>query len=98
MRIVRSEFQNFRALLSITVLALVCLPFDVSAQVRTSSSPPNIQDPDALVRDVIHNEMEAQSRDQSLWCYREQRQEDGKPAKTLQVCQTKDGELERLIA
>jgi len=42
--------------------------------------------------------LEAQARDQSLWCYREQHQEDGKPDKTLQVCQTNDGELERLVA
>jgi len=77
---------------------VVCLPLDFSAQVRASSFSPDIQNPDALVREVIHNEMEAQLSDQSLWCYREQRQEDGKPAKTLQVCQTKDGELERLVA
>ncbi len=88
----RREVQNFRALLCTTILTLmvVCLPPDVLAQVRASSSAPNIQNPDALVREVIHNEMEAQLSDQSLWCYREQRQEDGKPAKTLQVCQTKD--------
>jgi len=77
---------------------VVCLPLDFSAQVRASGFSPDIQNPDALVREVIHNEMEAQLSDQSLWCYREQRQEDGKPAKTLQVCQTKDGELERLVA
>ncbi len=96
----RCEVQNFRALLCTTILTLmvVCLPLDFSAQVRASSFSPDIQNPDALVREVIHNEMEAQLSDQSLWCYREQRQEDGKPAKTLQVCQTKDGELERLVA
>ncbi len=96
----RREVQNFRALLCTTILTLmvVCLPLDFSAQVRASSFSPDIQNPDALVREVIHNEMEAQLSDQSLWCYREQRQEDGKPAKTLQVCQTKDGELERLVA
>jgi hypothetical protein len=76
----------------------VCLPLEVSAQVPLSISSPSIENPDALVREVIHNEVEAQSRDQSLWCYREQQQEDAKPAKTLQVCQTKDGELERLVA
>jgi hypothetical protein len=50
------------------------------------------------VREVIHNEIESQLRDNSLWCYREQRQEDGKADKTLQVCQTKDGDLDRLVA
>jgi hypothetical protein len=53
---------------------------------------------EALVRDVVYNEIEAQLHDDSLWCYREQRQEDGKPNKTVEACQTKDGELERLLA
>jgi len=73
---------------------VVCLPPNVSAQLPASI----VQNPDALVREVIHNEVETQLHDQSLWCYREQQQEDGKPAKALQVCQTKDGELERLVA
>ena len=94
------EIQNFRLLVCTTVLTLmvVCLPPHVSAQLHASASTPNIQDPNALVREIIHNEMGAQLSDQSLWCYREQQHEDGKPAKTLQVCQTKDGELERLVA
>jgi hypothetical protein len=96
----RCEVQNFRFVLFNTILTIVsvCLPLEVSAQILPSISSPSIENPDALVREVIHNEVEAQSRDQSLWCYREQQQEDAKPAKTLQVCQTKDGELERLVA
>ena len=100
MRLMRCEIQNFRFVLFTTILTIVsvCLPLGVSAQVPPSISSLSIENPDALVREVIHNEVEAQSRDQSLWCYREQQQEDAKPAKTLQVCQTKDGELERLVA
>jgi hypothetical protein len=96
----RCEVQNFRFVLFNTILTIVsvCLPLEVSAQVPRSISSPSIENPDALVREVIYNEVQAQSRDQSLWCYREQQQEDAKPAKTLQVCQTKDGELERLVA
>lgn len=52
----------------------------------------------ALVRQVVHNEIEAQLHDNSLWCHREQRQEDGKAARTLEVCQTVDGDLERVMA
>jgi hypothetical protein len=74
----------------------VCFRPDISAQVLASA--PTIQDPDALVREVIHNEVDAQLHDQSLWCYRQQQQEDGKPVRTSQICQTKDGELERLVA
>lgn len=100
MRLMRCEIQNFRFVLFTTILTIVsvCLPLGVSAQVPPSISSLSIENPDALVREVIHNEMEAHLSDQSLWCYREQRQEESKPAKTLQVCQTKDGELERLVA
>ena len=104
MRITRSQLQNLRFLVCPTVLTviIVCsamrLAPAVLAQVRDSNAAPSLQNPDALVREVIHNEIEAQLHDQSLWCYREQQQEDGKPAKTLQVCQTQDGDLERLVA
>lgn len=98
MRIVRCEVQIFRPLLCIPILTalIVCFRPDISAQVLASA--PTIQDPDALVREVIHNEVDAQLHDQSLWCYRQQQQEDGKPVRTSQICQTKDGELERLVA
>jgi hypothetical protein len=83
--------------LAITATAVCLLP-SVFAQGPVSGSKANIQNAAALVREVIHNEIESQLRDNSLWCYREQRQEDGKADKTLQVCQTKDGDLERLVA
>jgi hypothetical protein len=51
-----------------------------------------------LVGAVVHNEIEMQLTDTSLWCFREHKQEDGKPGKTLEVCQTKDGEVDHLIA
>jgi hypothetical protein len=70
----------------------------VSAQGRDPGSQANDQPLTALVRDVVYNEIEAESHDESLWCNRKQQQEDGKPDKTLEACQTKDGELERLVA
>jgi hypothetical protein len=51
-----------------------------------------------LVREVVQNEIEAQLHDHSLWCHREQVQEDGKPSKTVEVCDTREGDLERLVA
>jgi hypothetical protein len=54
-------------------------------------------DPNLLAREVIHNELEAQINDKSLWHYREVQQKDGK-SKTLDVCQTKEGEIDRLVA
>jgi hypothetical protein len=80
-----------------TALTVSPLP-NISAQVHNSDSQANNQTVDALVRGVVYNEIEAQLRDDSLWCYREQQQEDGKPDKTLEACQTKEGDLERLLA
>jgi hypothetical protein len=79
-------------------VALLFLLAGVGAQSPDSESNRKAQNPDALVRAVIHNEIEAQLHDNSLWCYRENEQEDGKPEQTVEVCQTKDGGLERLIA
>jgi len=95
----RCEFQNFRSCVYAGMIAVaVCQLPNVSALVRDSDSQRNIQDADALVREVMHNEIESQLRDDSPWCYREQLQEDGKPSKMLEVCQTKYGDLERLLA
>jgi hypothetical protein len=80
-----------------TALTVGLLP-TVSAQDRNSDSQANNQSLHALVRDVVRNEIEAQLRDDSPWCHREEQQEDNKPTKTLEACQTKDGELKRLLA
>jgi hypothetical protein len=54
-------------------------------------------DVNKLVRDVIQNEINSEVRDQSLWAYREIREEGGKK-KLFDVVQTKDGEIQRLLA
>jgi hypothetical protein len=89
---------KFCICLCIVTTLIVCPLPNVSAQEQHSDSQANNQAVNALVRDVVHNEIEAQLRDDSLWCYRERRQEDGKPNKMLEACQTKEGELERLLA
>src|SRR5712664_1781160 len=96
----RREVQSFRSFcyLAIASVMVVWLLPAALAQTRTSDSKTETQYEDALVRDVIHNEIESQLRDNSLWCYRELQQEDSKLNKTLEVCQTKDGDLERLVA
>jgi hypothetical protein len=91
--------QNPRFLFYIASAVLaVSLSPNLSAQPDASRSEANKQDADALVREVIHNELAAQLSDKSLWCYRQEDQEDGKPSKALEVCQTKDGDLERVVA
>jgi len=95
----RCEFQNFRSCVCAGIIAVAVCPLpNISALVRDSDSKTKGQDAETLVREVMHNEIESQLHDESLWCYREQLQEDGKPSKTLEACQTKDGDLERLVA
>jgi len=96
----RREVQSFRPsfYLAIVSVVVVWLLPAALAQTRAANSTMESQNEDALVRDVIHNEIESQLRDNSLWCYREQQQDESKPSKTVEVCQTKDGDLERLVA
>lgn len=89
--------QNCRFYVGIAILVVWLSPNPL-AQTLRSDAQPNTQNADALVREVINNEIEAQLHDATLWCFREHNQEEGKPSKTLEVCQTKEGPLERLMA
>jgi hypothetical protein len=50
-----------------------------------------------LVTEAVYNELHSQKTDQSLWAYSETREEHGK-AETLQAVETKDGEIDHLVA
>jgi len=50
-----------------------------------------------LASEVVQNELNAQDQDKSLWKYREVSQQDGK-TQLLEVVETKDGEIHRLLA
>src|ERR1700747_2851228 len=90
---------SVRLFFCLGVAALFACPcLSLSAQSSGSDSRSNTQNPDALVREVIRNEIQAQLNDKSLWCYLEEQQEDSKPSKTLEVCQTREGDLERVVA
>ncbi len=87
-----------------TAAALVALMAVIPAGVKfvSATAPPDGTasapvDPNALAREVIDNEIQAQLRDQSLWRYREVQEKDGK-TKLLEVCQTKLGDINRLVA
>jgi hypothetical protein len=70
-----------------------CAP--VSAPV--SHLPARLQlDATRLAREVFGNEVQAQIHDQSLWCYR-QLKEDAAKEKLFAVCETNDGEIDRLL-
>jgi hypothetical protein len=76
-------------------LASLLLSYVANAGSTKTEAPQPIAD--QFVQDVLRNEVEAQMRDHSLWSYRKLKVEDGKQ-KLSQVCQTEEGELERLIA
>ena len=94
----RFDAANLRRFLPAIIACLACAVPNNPAKAGQANSSITDQSAGALVREVVHNEIEAQLHDNSLWCYREQRQEDDKPGKTLEVCQTKDGDMERLMA
>jgi len=52
--------------------------------------------PDQFARDILRQEVEAQSLDNVLWTFREEKQDDGK-RKLLHVYQTKQGQIDRLV-
>ena len=87
----------FAAFVTIYISAVVFCALPVSAQTHTPEAKP-ARNLDQLVRAVMRNEVESQRTDTSLWCYHQQHLEDGKPNKTLEVCQTRQGDLERTVA
>lgn len=62
-----------------------------------SALPAKLQlDAGRLARKVFENEVQAQINDQSLWSYRQLKEEQGKK-KVFAVCETNDGEIDRLL-
>lgn len=61
---------------------------------KSTSNPP--RDPNRLARDLFQNEIQAEIRDQSLWCFHELDEGSGQK-KLSAVCQSKDGQIERLL-
>jgi hypothetical protein len=54
-------------------------------------------DGNQLANEVVQNELNAQAEDQSLWRYREVREE-GSKRELLEVIETRDGEVRRLLS
>jgi hypothetical protein len=94
-----SAVHSFRSssCVGIRLAISLCLLPNIAAQNQPNSEA-NRQNAAPLVREVIDNEIEAQLHDTSLWCYREHRQVDGKLSQTVEACQTKDGDIERVLA
>jgi hypothetical protein len=84
------------------LLALMLGLFAVSAtpqtkQTNSASSAAKSTNLNALVRDILQNELRAQADDHSLWCYRKLTDKDGKQ-QLFAACQTKTLEIDRLMA
>lgn len=83
--------------LILIVILLLSQCTGASVFAKASSSPSNLQlDPNRVARGLFHNEIQAQIRDQSLWCFHELDEEQGQK-KLSAVCQSKDGQIDRLL-
>jgi hypothetical protein len=81
------------------MVLLVIVGQSVGAPVSAPIShlPAKLQlDASRLAREVFENEVQAQIHDQSLWCYRQLKEEVVKE-KLLAVCETTDGEIDQLL-
>jgi hypothetical protein len=91
----QTNFAPAVFLSAITLFAFSFLP--LVAQSPASEAHQQEENPNSFVRDILGHEVEAQRRDDALWSYRELKMDDGKQ-KLYNVCQTKYGEIDRLIA
>jgi hypothetical protein len=95
--------RNFVLILPL-LLALMLGLFAVSATPQAkqsiataSSTNKSATNLNALVRDILQNELRAQADDHSLWCYRKLTEKDGKQ-QLFAACQTNALEIDRLMA
>jgi hypothetical protein len=97
-----SSLRNLSISVS-TVVLLICLfspvtsLYPLSAYEMPSGDDQPKEDANSLVRDILRHEVDAEQHDKALWSYRELKVEDGKQ-KLYCVYQTKDGEIDRLVA
>lgn len=82
----------FEPKLSTPALALVLLAGDVYAQPQST-----VQDPQAVVREVVMNELRAQQDDQTHWMYVSRKGQPGND-QTEEVIEARQGVLSRIIA
>jgi hypothetical protein len=78
-------------------LALVAWIYPLRARETAATDDRPKPDADGLVREILGHEVDAELHDKALWSYRELKAEDGKQ-KLYSVYQTKDGEIDRLVA
>jgi hypothetical protein len=95
-------------LAALLLLGLTILMLALSARADSTQPPVNSSSAAAVLvqlpsnanefaRDFFHHEVEAQTQDHTLWRFRETKREGGK-LKLYDVWQTRQGEVERLVA
>jgi hypothetical protein len=103
MSLTSRTFPNHpRTYLARFALLAVCLSIGWYCAAPTPASPSPApasasEPPEALVKDVIANELKAQADDHRLWSFQEERQEGGQE-QTWFVVQTPIGDVHRLLA
>lgn len=98
----RSHSFDVKALLTgvlllLTVVIGISDSADASATSRESAAVKAMPPADEFAREVLNHEIEAQAQDHALWCFQELKLDAGKQ-KRFNVCQTKAGPIERLMA
>jgi hypothetical protein len=93
----RTARASLAGKLGIILIVFFCEGASAPAFAQSANPAPKPQvDAERLARDVFHNEIQAQLHDSSLWCYRDLKEEHG-DEKLFGVCQSKNGEIERLL-
>jgi hypothetical protein len=64
---------------------------------RGAGQAPDTENWGGLVRETMNHEIDAETKDQSLWCYRKLQDKGGKQERYA-VCQAKGAEIDRLVA
>jgi hypothetical protein len=87
------------SLLAVSVLLPPISYVGAEALATAPGSPTeaNLPPPDQFVRETLQHEVQAQLQDRAVWCFQETKLDAGKH-KTFRVCQTSNGNIERLIA
>lgn len=81
-----------------TVVMSFGLPIFLTVNVCSAQkSPLSNQDANRVAREVLQNEIAAESRDKSLWSFHEIQEKDG-VRKAFDVRQTRNGEVQRLVS
>jgi len=92
--VARSRIVLNTGLIAAAVLTSTGLLSTARPQSKSAEKP---SDPHELVQEMVRTELEAQKKDTSLWQYKQIRERNGK-RETVEVLETKDGTLDRLIA